>query len=279
MVLGASGFIGGYLFEHLIAAGHAVTGTYLKQPKPDLVQVNLLEVDRLTMLLTRVNPELVIFLSGTKDVERCEKEPGFALDLNVQAVRNYLMVCTSIGLLPETLFFSTDYVFDGSAGHYTKKAVVSPKTVYGATNMIAERLFQSSDLPTLILRVSAVMGRRAGFYRWIEQSLQSDTPIALFDNTYFSPTTLGRLCSFVANVANQGIDEGVAITHLSDGYRMTRFEFGRLLALKLNKPQTLISAKKADIDGIGFQSDLSLLPEGMNEFLDNNNWDEFESIF
>ena len=279
LLLGASGFIGGYLFEHLVAAGNEVTGTCQGHPKPGLRHLDLLQVDSLVSLLASAKPELVVFLSGTKDVGRCEREPSYAVDLNVQAVRNYLLGCTMVGLRPATVFFSTDYVFDGAAGYCTSTTAASPKTVYGATNMIAERLFHASDLPTLILRVSAVMGRRSGFYRWLEESLQSDTPVALFDNTYFTPTTIGRLCNFVTTVVQQGIQDGVAITHLSDGYRMTRFEFGQLLASKLSKPQALVSAVKADIDGVGFQSDLSLLPDGMTEFLDNKTWDELGGIF
>ena len=71
----------------------------------------------------------------------------------------------------------------------------------------------------------------------------------------------------------------MAISHLNDGYRMTRFEFGQLIASKLNRPQALLSPKKADINVVGFQADLSLLPDGMTEFLDNKTWDHHMEIY
>jgi dTDP-4-dehydrorhamnose reductase len=279
LVLGASGFIGGYLVKHLSSAGHVITGTYYERPQNGLVKMDLLDATSLKLFLTTTQPELVIFLSGTKDVARCEKEPGYAVDLNVQAVRNYLLACTSAKLRPATLFFSTDYVFDGAKGYYKYTDTIGPKTVYGATNMLAERLIQSSGLPALILRVSAVMGRRGGFYHWLEDSLQTNTTVELFDNTFFSPTSIGRLCSFVAKVAEHNMNDAVTLTHLSDGYRLTRFEFGQLLAEKLGKPLSLIKPKTVALEGIGFQSDLSLLPDGMTDFLNHKTWDELGKIF
>jgi len=278
LVLGASGFIGGYLFEHLKSAGHDVSGTYFMSPRSGMIRLDILNFEDVTTLLLKIKPELVVFLSGTKDVQRCEKEPDYALELNVQTVRNYLAACTASNLRPETLFFSTDYVFNGQFGYYTTTSPLSPKTIYGATNMISERLLQASNLPSLILRVSAVMGRHAGFYRWLEEALLADKPVDLFDNTYFTPTTIGRLCNFSETIAHQGIKNGVAVAHLSNGYRMTRYEFGQMLASKLNKPQSLVSAKKADIDGAGFQADLSLLPNGITQFFENSTWNHFGEI-
>jgi dTDP-4-dehydrorhamnose reductase len=230
LIFGASGFIGSYLFKYLSAEGHVVTGTYHGHPQTGLVKLNLLDIVSLQHLLSTTKPELVIFLSGTKDVAHCEKEPGFAIDLNVQTVRNYLSACNLVDARPETLYFSTDYVFDGSKGYYKHNDLVGPKTVYGATNMLAERLIQSSALSAIILRVSAVMGHSGGFYRWLEETIQSNKSVELFDNTYFSPTSIGLLCSFVEKVAEQKMNEGIALAHLSDGYRMTRFQFGQLLA-------------------------------------------------
>jgi dTDP-4-dehydrorhamnose reductase len=279
LMLGASGFIGRYLLDRLKTEGHEVTGTYLERHQKGLVSLNLLDYDDLKKLLLEEKPEYVVFLTGSKDVRRCEQEPAYALDTNVQVVRNYILACSSLGLRPKTLFFSTDYVFDGVAGHYASTSLTCPRTVYGATNMIAERLFQKADLTTLILRVSAVMGRSGGFYHWLEENLLADNFVELYDNTYFSPTSIGRLCDFVAKFIKHGVDQGVSIAHLSDGFRMTRYDFGRLLAAKLNKPNNLVGSKMAVTGSDGFQYDLSLLPNGRNIFLNNENYDEFTRIF
>jgi dTDP-4-dehydrorhamnose reductase len=279
LILGASGFLGSYLVERLTSCGHSVTGTYHGHPQPGLEHLDILNFEELCNTISRIRPELVVFLAGTKDVGRCEKEPGYAIDLNVLAARNYLASCGSVGVQPNTLYFSTDYVFDGVRGHYRNVDSVGAKTVYGVTNMLAERLFQAGELPTHILRVSAVMGRRGGFFRWLEENLQSDRQINLFDNTYFSPTSIGRLCRYVADVAKQNIREGVKIAHLSDGYRISRFQFGQLIAEKMGKPANLVLAQEAVFDVTGFQPDLSILPDGMTVFKKAELWNELEDIF
>ncbi|MBT0571744.1 sugar nucleotide-binding protein [Curvibacter sp. CHRR-16] len=284
LILGASGFIGSYLRESLGQVKQRVlTGTYHSHETPGLVPLNVLDVHAMRELIGESQPQFVVFLAGTKDVERCEKMPAYALDLNVQAVRNYVEACLSLKVRPVTLFFSTDYVFDGFDGHYSRSSCVGPRTVYGLTNLLAERILGRSNLPGVILRVSAVMGRRGGFFRWLETSLIAEESISLFDNTYFSPTSVGRLCRFVENCAagsgGLGLDAGMRIVHLSDAYRLTRYQFGCAVAGKLGKPLTLLQPSLADLSTTTFQSDLSLLPDGVKAFRPSHQWDELGEIF
>lgn len=284
LILGASGFIGSYLRESLgQRAKRVITGTYNSHATPGLVPLDVLDVHAVQRVLEESRPQFVVFLAGTKDVERCEKEPTYAMDLNVQAVRNYVEACAAAHIKPSTLFFSTDYVFDGRGGHYSRDAYVGPHTVYGMTNLLAEKLLIRSGLPGVILRVSAVMGRRGGFFRWLETSLMTGQSISLFDNTYFSPTSIGRLCRFVEKCAQQAREmkssEGMRIAHLSDGYRMTRYQFGGAVASMLGKPRSLLQASAADLAVTTFQADLSLLPDGQQVFRSLADWNELEDIF
>lgn len=284
LILGASGFIGSYLRESLgQRASRIITGTYHSRVKPGLVSLNVLDPAAMRRVVEECRPQFVVFLAGTKDVERCEKDPAYAMDLNVQAVRNYVEICEVAGIKPTTLFFSTDYVFDGQHGHYKSDACVGPHTVYGLTNLLAEKLLIRSGLPGVVLRVSAVMGRRGGFFHWLETSLAAGQPSSLFDNTYFSPTSIGRLCRFVDICAQEAVEgksfESMRIAHLSDGYRMTRYQFGGAIAGKLGQSLSLLQPSTADFAASTFQADLSLLPDGQETFLPLANWNELEDIF
>lgn len=283
LIFGASGFIGTYLHTALRLAGCQVTGTCHSRSAPGLVSLDLLDVSALRRCLSEARPDLVAFLSGTKDVERCEHDPAYACDLNVQVVRNYLDACQQTRLSPATLFFSTDYVFDGLRGRYRSGDAVGPRTVYGATNLLAERLLYASGLPGILLRVSAVMGRNGGFFKWLERSLAGDQPVLLFDNTYFSPTSIGRLCHFVndyvASVPNTPAEDVMRIVHLSDGYRMSRYQFGCAVTARMGKPTRLLVPGQADFAASTFQADLSLMPDGLDEFHEPAGWNELENIF
>lgn len=284
LILGASGFIGGYLQTTLSArVGRSVVGTCHSQLASGLVPLDVLDPVSFNRVMVDVRPDLVIFLAGSKNVERCEREPGYAIDINVQAVRNFLTACEHAEVKPATLFFSTDYVFDGLRGHYLTGDTVGPHTVYGLTNLLAERVLLASGLPGVLLRVSAVMGRRGGFFQWLDRSLDGEKPIPLYDNTFFSPTSVGRLCAFVENYANSlphAPDEHTMKTvHLSDGYRLSRYQFGRLVAQCSGRGLGLLQPSKADLTASTFQADLSLIPDGLVAFHDAESWNELENIF
>jgi dTDP-4-dehydrorhamnose reductase len=186
-------------------------------------------------------------------------------------------------LRPVTLYVSTDYVFDGRHGSYSRDAQAGPSTVYGLTKLLAERLLQVSGLPGQILRVSAVMGRRGGFYRWLERELQKGTTVTMFENTYFSPTSIGRLCSHVRNfvICSKALSSysHMTLAHLSDGCRMSRYEFGMRLAELKGVPTSRLQATTVDLAATAFQSDLSLLPDWTLSLGCASDWNDLENVF
>ncbi|NKD76842.1 sugar nucleotide-binding protein [Haematospirillum sp. H1815] len=284
LIIGASGFIGGYLFDHLGDVPEVrLSGTAHRRAVSGLHVVDIRDRASMTALLSDVRPRVVIFLAGTKDVDRCEREPAHAMDLNVGAIRHYIDACAVNGLRPVTLYVSTDYVFGGCHGSYGRDARVGPATVYGLSKLLAERLLQASGLPGQILRVSAVMGRRGGFFRWFESEIRTGTTLTLFDNTYFSPTSIGRLCShvrdFVQCRAVPGTCNDMTLAHLSDGCRMSRYEFGVRLAELKGVPVSRLQAGTADLVASTFQADLSLLPDGMTSLGCASDWKDLENVF
>lgn len=278
LILGASGFIGTYLTAFLVREGHEVTGTYHGHARPGLMHLDLLDKAEIERMLVSTAPDVVVLLSGTKDVTRCEKDPGYAMDLNFQTVRNFVEACTQTNNAPEILFFSTDYVFDGVRGSYRREDSVGAKTVYGLSNLLAERVLQQSGLACVALRVSAVMGRNGGFYQWLETKLGKNESVDLFDNTYFSPTSIRRVCGSVAKTVNEGV-QNYRISHLSDGFRMSRYQYGCAVARALGKPASLLVPTTANFTASHFQPDLSLIPDGMADFKAVETWDELGQIY
>jgi len=200
--------------------------------------------------------------------------------LNVTPIRDYVDACNNIGLSPRTLYLSSDYVFDGLKGGYGHDSRVGPCTVYGLTKLLAERLLLTSGLPGQILRASAVMGRRGGFFRWLENALHAGTAVNLFENTYFTPTSIGRLCEYVRDYVFSGNNRAnINIAHLSDGCRMSRYEFGVRMANKIGLSSSALSASIADFKTSSFQPDLSLLPDGCATLGSAHDWDDLDKIF
>lgn len=278
LVLGASGFLGSYLYPHLKSAGHEVTGTYFGNPRDTLVQLDLHDQGAARELVKEVDPEVVLFLSGSKDVALCQRDPAHAVEKNLDTIRSLLAACATGCRSPHLIYFSTDYVFDGVQGGYRSTDQATPRTVYGLTKALAERLILASGLNCTILRASAVMGRSGGFFAWLESRLSEADEIELFNNTYFSPTSIGNLCDFVSSLLNDSLDSKT-VRNYSDGYRLSRYQFASLVATRTGRSLGRLIETTADFESSLFQPDVSLIPDGSSSFRDPQSWNELARIY
>ena len=281
LVIGASGFVGSYIYDYLSQISEfQVKGTAYSVSAPHLYSLDISDRASILALLYDLRPSTVIFCAGTKNLNRCEADPAYAMSLNVDSIRFYVDACAAIRLSPNTLYLSSDYVFDGLKGGYRYDSLVGPSTVYGITKLLAERLLLSSELPGQILRTSAVMGRKGGFFRWLENALKSGNKLDLFENTYFTPTSIGRLCEYLRDfVFSSDNRVNINVSHITDGCRMTRYEYRVRVADILGFPSSTLSASIAHYKTSIFQPDLSLLPDECANFGSVYDWDNMDKIF
>src|SRR5262252_9236485 len=91
LVLGASGLVGGAIYQRLRASGHAAVGTYHTHRKMGLKPHDLAQgLDRLD-LDTVANP--VVLASALTHVDYCETHPEEARERNVEQVRAVVDWC------------------------------------------------------------------------------------------------------------------------------------------------------------------------------------------
>ena len=162
-VVGASGFIGRYLYRFLrTRPSLQVKGTYCRSRTNDeLLPVDITVYDDMEKLVS-FSRGVLVWLAGCKDIRRCEKDKVEAERLNIQPVRDLVKILKYRPGPGKVLFISTDYVFDGQRGGYTVADKVAPATVYGQTNAEAERILLQSGLDCKVVRTAAVMGNGGG---------------------------------------------------------------------------------------------------------------------
>lgn len=72
LVTGASGFVGVHLVQALLAEGHEVAGTYIREAAPipgaTLVEADLVDIGEMSRVIDRFEPEAVIHLAGLSHV-------------------------------------------------------------------------------------------------------------------------------------------------------------------------------------------------------------------
>ncbi|MBU9889860.1 MAG: dTDP-4-dehydrorhamnose reductase [Candidatus Omnitrophica bacterium] len=102
-------------------------------------------------------PNVVIHAAALTDVDYCEEHHDEAEEHNVGATQNVADACGELGI--PLIFFSTDYVFDGSKkAPYTETDTPCPVNFYGQTKLRAEQYILEKAARALIFRITWLYG-------------------------------------------------------------------------------------------------------------------------
>jgi dTDP-4-dehydrorhamnose reductase len=148
--LGASGFLGSGLFEHL-RERHDVIGTALYSQRPGLLRLDLRDA-RATAEMLRRGFDLVIHAAGLVDLAVAECDPELAWAVNARSART-----VAASTRARVVYISTDNVFAGTSVSYVESDVPEPINVYGRTKLYAERVFTAVGEHT-VLRLPLLVG-------------------------------------------------------------------------------------------------------------------------
>lgn len=124
LVTGASGFIGSWLAEVLLASGAHVIGTverksllgsfYAARRLPDrmdTVEIDIRRLPDMRDLLNTMNPGVVFHLAALALVPVCKRDPRGAFETNLMGTLNLLEACRQLKSVDRVLLSSTDHVF------------------------------------------------------------------------------------------------------------------------------------------------------------------------
>ncbi|MBI3306818.1 MAG: dTDP-4-dehydrorhamnose reductase [Candidatus Omnitrophica bacterium] len=110
-------------------------------------------------IMSRESPQIIFHSAAMTDVDGCEVHRHNALQNNLEATKNVVEAANQIGSL--TVFFSTDYVFDGKKpGEYDEADEGHPLNVYGETKWLAENYIRQKAKRFIIFRTSWLYGLR-----------------------------------------------------------------------------------------------------------------------
>jgi dTDP-4-dehydrorhamnose reductase len=129
-------------------------GTFKTRPLAGLRHLDALDRTGLVALLREVQPEVVFFPAAEPNVDWCEVETEAAYRSNVVPAIHALEAVSSTDA--GFVFFSSDYVFDGSAGPYDESDATSPLSVYGRHKLEVEK--RVVDAGETVVRTTTVFG-------------------------------------------------------------------------------------------------------------------------
>jgi dTDP-4-dehydrorhamnose reductase len=150
------------------------------------------DLDVTEPLAVEPTPDVVLHAAAWTDVDGAESDPAGAAAVNVTGTRNV------VALGAPVLYFSSDYVFDGSKGEpYVESDVPMPVSVYGRTKLDGEREVELG----WVVRSSWLFGATGhNFVRTMLRLGAERDEVSVVDDQRGSPTYVGHLAAAAEDV-------------------------------------------------------------------------------
>lgn len=223
LVIGASGQVGAALMGRLTARGAVVTGTHARVAGPSTRALDLTDTAATARLIDEVAPDWVFCPAGLTAVDYCEShaEEAFAVNRDGPAAAARAAARSGAGFV----YFSTEYVFDGTAGLYAEDDPVSPLSVYGRSKAEGERAVREASPRALVVRTSVVYGPEPQGKNFVYQLLargRRGEPMRAPCDQRSSPTYNEDLAAAAVEAAERGVG---GVLHLAGPEVIDRHAF------------------------------------------------------
>ena len=202
-------------------------GTALSELLPGTVQTLFLDQPEIDLSvpgdvqkpIREFQPAVVINAAAYTAVDKAESEPEVAHAINATAPGLMAGTCEEIGAA--LVHYSTDYVFDGSAGRpYTENAGVAPRSVYGRTKLAGERAVAAATHRHVILRTAWLYSHVGhNFLKTMLRLAETNSSVRVVADQTGSPTYAWDLAQATVSIVEAlaaGRDDGYGLYHATN---------------------------------------------------------------
>ena len=239
-VIGASGFVGGYVMERLRGNDIETIGTWYKHPEVGLVQLDVSDKVACERFLRKGMFDAVIVAAAQANVDWCESHAEESYYFNTLPMANLASIMNSSTEFASIhlIFVSTDYVFDGENGPYTEKDIPNPLNVYGAHKLEAEKHVLS--VGGTVVRTTWVYGYEKipkNFVARLVQQLREGNTVKVPVDQMSSPTYVEDLAKGLVDIVLGGLR---GLYHVSGLEFMSRYDFAQQIVQQFRLETVLI---------------------------------------
>ena len=224
MIFGSAGQLGVELSRELATRGYQVQGF-------NRSTVDITDPAAVERAIAGTDPSVVLNAAAYNQVDLAEREPQAAFLVNGLAVRNMALACRQADAL--LVHFSTDYVFDGTAGRpYTEDDDPHPLGAYAVSKYAGELYAEAYLDRPLIIRTSGVFGpagrgtARGNFIEVMLRLAASGQPIRVVEDHVASPTYAPELARVTADLVDRG-ESG--LFHAGGGVAISWHDFAAII--------------------------------------------------
>ncbi len=219
-IFGSGGQLGVELKAEFTRRGYQVKGF-------ERTSVDITDAVRVEACLAEFDPAVVLNSAAYNQVDVAEKEPQAAYVVNGLAVRNLALACRQIDA--RLVHFSTDYVFDGTAGRpYVEQDIARPLGAYAVSKLAGEFYARAYLDTALVIRTSGVYGpggldtARGNFVELMLRLAADGQPVRVVEDHVASPTLAPALAARTADLVER---EAQGLFHIAGGTAISWYDW------------------------------------------------------
>ncbi len=220
LIIGANGQLAHDLINVLNKSSEVIKAT-----RDDFDVTNYQECEK---FIDFHKPQVVINTAAYHNTKLCEENPEISFLVN--AIGAYNVAKTSAKVNAKIIFFSTDYVFDGSKKTFNEQDSTNPLNVYGASKLAGENLTKVANTNYLIIRTTALYGEKVSgkghnFVLLMLEKAKTERAIEVVNDKYCSPTYSLDLSLKIKELIDKNIPSGTY--HIVNQGSISWYQFAR----------------------------------------------------
>ena len=237
-IFGSDGFLGRRMLNAYRLFRPDITGTSFKS-LDTLFCFDLLHPDISSFALAESGYTDAVICAGVTGISNCERNKKYTRTINIHGILELVRQLSGAGI--KTIWFSSDYVFDGSSAPYTEKSRVRPLNEYGLQKAAVEiALPQVSKENYLILRLSKIFSLCKGDGTLLDemaQKLWMGEHIKAAYDQIFCPTLIDDVVKAVMLLQSNST---TGLVNICAQPPVSRFELARQMAKSLRCSEELV---------------------------------------
>lgn len=197
----------------------------------DRASVDITDAAAVEQVIAGFRPDVVLNPAAYNQVDLAESNADTAFQINGLAVRNIALAARNTGA--HLVHYSTDYVFDGTAGRpYVEDDPPHPVGAYAVSKLAGELYAQAYIDAPLVIRTCGVFGpagvstARGNFVEMMLKLAKGDKPVRVVEDFVVSPTYAPALAERTADLLERGI---TGLLHIGGGIPISWYDWARMI--------------------------------------------------
>ncbi len=240
LIIGSSGLVGSKLAALSAKHGFEAYNTMNRRRTslPQVKQLDITDRDATLRLVKEIRPNVIVNAAAITNVDYCETHRDEARKVNLDGVINLAEAASENNT--RLVQISTDYVFDGTIGHYTEDDTPRPIDYYAQTKLDSETIVSKLS-SYVIARPSVIYGwnppetsgtasdsvKPMNFAMFVVDKLKKNETVRAVRDQYSSPTFADNLAEALLRLARH---QSNGIFHTAGRSCLSRYEFAVKLA-------------------------------------------------